>query len=296
MKNLLTCEDSLALDNSTREILALSSLQLMEKASLRMWDTLRAEIARRPELKEKGEQVKIVALCGKGDNGADALAVLRHAFCSGFQNQKALISSRELGENTVKQAESLIAANLAPIVWLDSGSGNLPEKTPLADMLEGTDILLDGILGTGLRGRAAGEAESMILFLNSIKSRQPGILVVSVDLPSGIGDGWIPGFPCVAADMTLCLEPMKSACFLPQARGLCGELIPVTDVFPAILARRPGNLCLLEDEDLTGLLPENNPTDYKMSRGKLAIFAGSRGAIGAAQLCAKSALLSGAGY
>ncbi|MGB4586319.1 MAG: hypothetical protein WBH66_04685, partial [Rectinemataceae bacterium] len=69
MKALLGCEDSRALDDSTRKSLALSSLQLMEKASLRIWDALRAEIAKRPKLLEKGERLKIVAFCGKGDNG-----------------------------------------------------------------------------------------------------------------------------------------------------------------------------------------------------------------------------------
>ena len=296
MKALLSCEDSRALDDSTRKILALNSLQLMEKASLRMWDALRAEIASRPKLFEKGEQLRIVAVCGKGDNGADALAILRHAFCAGFNNQKALISARELGKNAATQAESLIQAGLAPMEWLEMEPGDSPGAKAVADTLEGADILLDGILGTGMSGSAGGEAESMILSLNEAKRRDPGIFVVSIDLPSGLGDAWREGFPCVSADLTLSLEPVKSACYLPSARSLCGQLMPINDVFPASLTRHYGGLSLLEDKDLSGLLPESDPSGYKMSRGRLAIFAGSTGAVGAAQLCARAALLSGAGY
>ncbi len=296
MKNLLRCKDALTLDDSTRRILALSSLQLIEKASLRMWDALRAEIARRSELNEKGERLRIVALCGKGDNGADALAVLRHAFSAGFLNLTAILSAREPGENTAKQAESLRAAGLPLVAWPEQGNGHGPETEAEAGILEGADILLDGILGTGLRGRASGEAESMIMRLNRAKELKPGMLLVSIDLPSGLGDGWMPEFPCVKADITLCLEPMKSACFLPRSRTLCGTIVPVADVFPALLARRPSGLSLLEDGDLPKLLPEKKPDDYKMKRGRLAIFAGSMGAMGAAQLCARAGLLSGAGY
>lgn len=297
MKALLGCEDSRALDDSTRKSLALSSLQLMEKASLRIWDALRAEIAKRPKLLEKGERLKIVAFCGKGDNGADALAILRHAFSAGFVDQKALISARELGENAALQAESLRRAGFPLMVWPDMDQVDSKGTKAIADTLEGTDILLDGVLGTGLSGRAKGEAESMILGLNEAKKRAPEILVVSIDLPSGLGDGWKEGFPCVAADLTLSLEPVKSACYHPSARHLCGQLMPVADVFPASLMRQYGSkLSLLEDKDLTGLLPKSDPSGYKMSRGRLAVFAGSTGAIGAAQLCAKAALSSGAGY
>ncbi|MFA5852572.1 MAG: NAD(P)H-hydrate epimerase, partial [Spirochaetales bacterium] len=209
MKALVTCEESKALDAATREILALSSLQLMEKASLRLWDAIKTCIASHAEIAAKGKAVKIVALCGKGDNGGDAMAILRHAFSAGYKNLDAVISARELSESAKKQVRSLAAAGLHPAAWKGA------DDEGISSLLSEADIILDGILGTGLSGAAANEAKEMIDSIGSIQKTETGPLVISIDLPSGLGDSWEEGFPCVRADITLCLEPAKTACYLP---------------------------------------------------------------------------------
>lgn len=296
MKTLVTCEESGALDSTTKAILALSSLQLMEKASLRIWDKLAAIIAARPELRGKGKNIRIVALCGKGDNGGDALAILRHAFSAGYRNLEALVSDRELSESAKKQWESVIASGMTATRWIEpenSGKNLGLEPDPL---LSQADIVIDGILGTGLKGPASGEAKAMIERLNTLKEGGAAALVVSVDLPSGLGDGWHKEHPCVIADITLGLEPVKAVCYLPGSRLSCGDLVAVSDVFPENLIQEHGDTTLIEDQDLGLFIPRIENDGYKMSRGRLAVFAGSIGAIGAAQLCAKAALASGAGY
>lgn len=288
MKALLTCEESKTLDAATAETLALSQLQLMEKASLRLWDAMRKWIESRDELAAKGKAVKIAALCGKGDNGGDAMAMLRHAFSSGFTDLRAILSARELGESAGKQAKSLASAGIPCATWKESNNEGI------AWMLSEADIILDGVAGTGLSGAARGEAKAMIDRLDSIGGMEARPLIVSIDLPSGLGESWEEDFPCVRADITLCLEPMKTACYLPQARLRCGELIPVGDVFPESLVKAGPVSALVEAEDI---IPDPvSGESYKMSRGRLAIFAGSKGSIGAAQLCAKAATASGAGY
>ena len=156
MKALVTCEQSEALDLATRETLALSALQLMEKASLRLWDALRDRLARHAEIAAKGKTLKIIALCGKGDNGGDALAIIRHAFCAGYQCLEAVVSAREPGECAKKQAESLAAAGIRIVKWKGA------EDKAVVSMLANADIVLDGILGTGLSDAATNEAKEMI--------------------------------------------------------------------------------------------------------------------------------------
>lgn len=288
MRTLLTCEESKALDAATIEALKLSSLQLMEKASLRLWDAIRTWIESCDELAAKGKAVKIAALCGKGDNGGDAMAILRHAFSAGFLDLRAIVSARELSESAGKQAKSLVSAGIPCVTWKEA------DDEGIASMLSEADIILDGIAGTGLSGAASGEAKAMIDCLGSIQGAKARPLVISIDLPSGLGDSWEEGFPCVRADITLCLEPAKTACYLPQARLFCGELILVGDVFPESLANAGRDSRLIEALDIA---PDPiSGESYKMSRGRLAIFAGSSGSIGAAQLCAKAAAAAGAGY
>jgi len=295
MKTLVTCEQSGALDSATKAALALSSLQLMEKASLRLWDKLASIIDARADLREKGKGIRIVALCGKGDNGGDALAILRHAFSAGYRNLEALVSARELSESAKKQWESVIAAGITATRWIEpenSGKSLGFEPDPIFSR---ADIIIDGILGTGLKGPASGEAKSMIDRMNAHKDGGAA-LVVSVDMPSGLGDGWQKEHPCVIADITLGLEPVKAVCYLPGSRLSCGDLVAVSDVFPENLIHEYGDTTLIEDGDLGLFIPRIGNDGYKMSRGRLAVFAGSIGAIGAAQLCAKAALASGAGY
>lgn len=290
MKAIISYEQSKTLDAAARRLLSLEPLQLMEKASLRIWDALRADIEKRPELAEKGEALAITAVCGKGDNGGDALAVLRHAFSSGYGSVSAIVSAKELGESAARQAGSLETAGISPIRWEES------DEARMLSCMAGADIILDGILGTGLRGAADGETKAMIDCLNKTKSLEKSPFIVAIDLPSGLGDDWDGRSPCVAADLTLCLDPVKAPCYLPQARHFCGELIAVRDVFPESLIREQRGAVLLEDADLAGFLDPVEAEGYKMSRGRLAVFAGSLGATGAAQLCAKAALAAGAGY
>lgn len=102
--------------------------------------------------------------------------------------------------------------------------------------------------------------------------------------------------PRVEADCTLSLEPAKAICFAPGARSACGELVSVDDVFPETLVRARSSIERLEAGDVSLLAPRVGDSDYKTSRGRLAIFAGSEGALGAAQLCARAAGAGGAGY
>jgi NAD(P)H-hydrate epimerase len=295
MRTLVTCDQARELDAATRRTLAVTSIQLMEKASLRLWDALRKRIGELPDLSAKGCGLKVVALCGHGDNGGDALAMLRHAYSAGYANLAAVVSAREAGETTQAQARSLSAAGIPILSW--------SEEADARRLLESADLVLDGVLGTGARGAAAGEAAEMIQALNCLGNSGGGASgqtsrphIASVDLPSGLGDAWREVMPCVMADSTLSLEPAKAICLTPGARPACGAIINVGDVFPEALVGGKSSIGRIEPADLDRLAPAIGDSCYKSSRGRLAIFAGSEGALGAAQLCARGALASGAGY
>ena len=60
-----------------------------------------------------------------------------------------------------------------------------------------------------------------------------------VDLPSGLGDSFRPGFPALQAHWTLTIGLPKLCLYLPAARGLCGDIRVVPGVFPAPLLEDP---------------------------------------------------------
>ncbi|MDX9783199.1 MAG: NAD(P)H-hydrate dehydratase [Spirochaetia bacterium] len=310
MKRLVSCAESRELDESSRTLFGIDSLLLMEKASLRMWDCLLRRIERSPKLGRKGRDLRILALCGKGDNGGDALAMLRHARSAGFGKLAAIVSSLSLNSSVALQMGFNRKAGIPCLRWAE-----IAEAERLRLYAE-ADLVLDGIVGSGVQGAARGEALEMIELTKSQRSSrssggpetgtaqpaQPrsetvdGPLLVSVDIPSGLGDTWTEAFPAVWADMSLCLDPIKKICLAPAARNHCGEILGVGDVFPGDLIEGAGATSLLEEQDLKGLMDRLAPDSYKMSRGRLGIFAGSLGSAGAALLCAKAASAAGAGY
>lgn len=290
MKQLLDHEGSGRLDAATRELLAIEAPCLMEKASLRLWDALVLQL---PGSAAPGANLKdrpLTALCGKGDNAGDALAMLRHACSDGWTDIAAILPSDPPGRLAAMQSRSLESAGITCMRWSGDEQG-----TALSRLRSG-GIVLDGILGTGSRGEAAREARQMIETLNELRRDDPRILTVAVDIPSGLNDAWSPDMPMVEADLTLCLDPMKIACFIPGARPSCGKLVAVSGVFPERLISGAGSALLLEEKDLGSLLLTVPPSGFKSSRGRLAVYAGSKSGAGAAMLAARAGLASGAGY
>jgi NAD(P)H-hydrate epimerase len=245
----------------------------------------------------------VVALAGPGNNGADALVMLRALVMRGVacaQNSAALLS-RDIrqGENNPRTAAvtALRAMGIPVEVWNSPTSENL---------LRRAGIILDGIAGTGLSGALRGVLLDMALAINALRG-QTAPLVAAIDLPSGCCGAWVPGSPVVRADLTLAVEPVKRSLFTPDLRPFCGTILPVDRIFPAPLMERYGEgksaSCfpalgssrLLSWDEAASLVPAVPPDAYKYSRGVAELHAGARGFSGAARLAASGAQAAGAG-
>lgn len=296
MRPLVSMSQSLLLDASTRELFDFSADGLMEIASMRLWYALQKEMPLLGTLADKSKDgLAIAALCGKGDNAGDALAMLRHAKMDGFKRLTAFIPDPA----TMKENARLNLARAErcgiDITRYDLAPDELEKKLAVQD------ILLDAVLGTGVRGAAKEPAAALIFMLASAKkARQAGNIrfpyLFSIDVPSGLSDEWEPGFPCVQADATLCIEPMKEALFMHGARPYAGKIIPVGGIFPLWSDNAHSQVWEVESADLPKFLPPISPWAHKMQRGRVAIFAGSATGAGAAMHCVRGAAASGAGY
>ena len=67
------------IDNFAINELGVPSIVLMENASLQIFDAIQSEIIKLGKIKRIG------AVCGKGNNGGDGFAVLRHFANDGFK-------------------------------------------------------------------------------------------------------------------------------------------------------------------------------------------------------------------
>jgi NAD(P)H-hydrate epimerase len=255
------------------------------------------------------KQPRISVAAGTGNNGADAMVMLRYWILSGLtqSSSSALILKRMPESNeTAPWAElfhSLEKMKVPFLVW----DGKDPDGV-IHNTLAQSDIIVDGIAGTGLEGPLKGTAFEMAAALNSQRKKSRASpfhildstlhkhpLVVSVDIPSGLSDEWETGMPLVEADLTLAIEPQKYCVYTPAARPCSGIILPVCGIFPQELTANYRGAELLGWDCATKRISVVRPEAYKNKRGTVEVRAGSAGASGAALIAARGAQAAGAG-
>jgi NAD(P)H-hydrate epimerase len=183
----------------------------------------------------------------------------------------------------------LRALGVQVLPWEDSGE----------DFPESPHVIIDGIAGTGLTGPLRERPLALARAINRAAGAdsEPGErpLVVSIDVPSGIGDEFKTSWPLVASDAVLAVEPVKLALYKPAARPFAGTILPVGGIFPAALIEKYAGAELVDWETARSRIPAVTPDAYKYSRGVAERRAGSAGSVGAAQIAAKGAQAAGAG-
>ncbi len=150
------------MDRQTIEDYHVPSLVLMENAALRVVETLQARFA-----PLAGKRIAVV--CGKGNNGGDGLAVARHLGTRLGADVRVFLAA-EPGELTGDAAANYAMAQAFGL-----------DIRPALDLnLSSTDLVVDALFGTGIRGAVTGTAAETINALNA-----SGLPVVAVDVPSG---------------------------------------------------------------------------------------------------------------
>jgi len=284
----LTAAQMREADRLTTERYGIASLQLMENAGTAIAEFLSDKFA-------KIANRRIVVLCGKGNNGGDGLVVARLLKGFGaasevflFANPTAVEGDAATNLKRWQQGLGALHVVTSEAEW-DSVRGALAEA----------DLVVDALLGTGLRGPVEGLPGKVIEDLNDARAkRRSGMAVVAVDMPSGLAsDAQDFGGPVVAADFTVTLTaPKLGQLVLPNSLG-CGELVVRNIGTPPELLESDPHLKIhwIEPGEFRTLPLARDPAANKGTYGHALIVAGSIGKSGAAILAARSALRSGAG-
>lgn len=168
----------------------------------------------------------------------------------------------------------------------------------ITGVLSSCDLLVDGVLGTGIqlpvRGRLAdllGEVKSQLA------SREQPPLVVAVDCPSGVDcDSGEVDESCIPADLTVTMAAVKQGLLKFPAFSLLGELVLVDIGLPPDLpALKKIAREVVTDHHAREVLPERPLDAHKGTFGTALILAGSANYPGAALLSAGGAYRIGAG-
>jgi len=226
---------------------------------------------------------KICVICGKGNNGADGLA-LSFLFKKANVPVKIFLVADE--KNLSQEANyyyNLLIHIKAEIFIVNHHS--LPEA---AKAMEDSDVIVDALLGTGLNREVTGLYKAVIEIINMQQADK-----ISVDISSGLnGDNGQKMGCAVEADLTVVMQQYKYGNILNDADDYTKRKL-VRDI--QIHGSGKSNVTLLQRQDVLSVLHKQKKNVHKYQNGSILVLGGSKGMEGAMTLCAKAALRSGAG-
>jgi len=234
------------------------------------------------------EELEAFGLVGPGNNGGDTLVALEHLANNGWKTRAYLIK-RKMDE-LVKRLEKAGGEIL--------GADKDDKFDALTTFVETSDLLLDGVLGTGIKLPLKDDVAKLLVAVNDVldlKEEPP--LVLAVDCPTGVdSDSGEVADECIPADLTVTMAAVKQGLLKLPAFEYVGELFVVDIGLPDDLSALEKITTEVADEFLvSGLLPERPIDAHKGTFGTALIAAGSANFTGAALLSGKAAYRVGAG-
>lgn len=291
MEYLVDGKQAALVDRFSIDQAGIPSLVLMERASL----SCAQEIRKYLDGSEK--DLKVLSVCGSGNNGGDGMAAARILHTSGFQASILLVGKREkLSVDAKKQLDIASFMGLDIIFgdeWL-AGAGQEEKQEKMEGLLGKYDILVDAIFGTGLSREIGGTYRDWVEAVNAVSAQ--GKQVFAVDIASGVSsaDGQILG-TAVRADVTVTFGYRKLGMLLYPGALFSGRIVCAEIGFdPNAIHHIEGLHIAYGPEDL-GRLPARRQDSNKGTYGKTLIIAGSRNMAGAAAFSARAAYYMGAG-
>lgn len=274
---VLTAEQMRTVDRRTME-LGIPGLILMENAGHRVVEFLAETFA---PLSEH----HVVILCGKGNNGGDGFVVARQLYTR--------LRPRRLDVALAAAPEEL-RGDAAENFRMLTACG-CPVAREITPEMRPATIVVDALLGTGLKGPATGR---MLEWIREINTGFPQAKVVALDIPSGLGSdsGALLG-EAVRADYTVTFTAPKVGQVMPPGCERVGQLVVRPIGSPPQLYEQDDSifLSLVEPAEFRDLFVPRPVGAHKGDFGHVLIVGGSRGKTGAAAMAGLAALRAGAG-
>ncbi len=224
---------------------------------------------------------KVGVCCGTGNNGGDGLVIARLLRQAGVAVDVLMHGDPQRLAGEAAQARADWQA-------CGGGLGNADEAS-----LDGYDLLVDALLGTGLERDLREATAALVQRINASPAPK-----LAVDVPSGLASdtGAVMG-AAVRADLTVTFIALKRGLFTARGPEHAGCLaFAGLDVPPALLADESGFVERVSD------CPQLDPGDgtrlrgaHKGTFGHVLVVGGDHGMTGAARLAGLAALRAGAG-
>lgn len=230
----------------------------------------------------------VVIFVGFGNNGGDGWVAADRLQSKGYQ--VCVITPVE---------PSQIKSNLANLVAVNAARANVPflvspPREKIEELLDGADIVLDAMLGTGFYGDPKTPFDIWIDCIN-----MSGARVVAVDVPSGLSaQTGHAARSTVIADSTVTMISLKPGLLADDGRDVCGSLVvaPLAEQTERLVIEADPVAWRNDVEDYLDIMAPPSSSVDKFTRGSVLVIGGSSRYIGAPVLAARAAARAGAGY
>jgi NAD(P)H-hydrate epimerase len=224
--------------------------------------------------------LRLAIVTGGGNNGGDGYVLARFAQAAGLSvTVLAAVATEGLRGDARRACDDFQASGGRPLPFDPS-------------VLTGADVIVDALLGTGLKEPVRADIAAAISAINGC-----GRPVFSLDLPSGLNadSGAVMG-AAIRADCTISFVGLKTGLFLGEGPEYVGRLLfddlevsaPDEPRFHPLLQR-------LGEGEIARALPRRPREANKGDFGRVLIVGGGIGMPGAVRLAGESCLRAGAG-
>ena len=276
---ILSASQIKEIDKFTVKHEPVNSLDLMERAA-------RACVKRLVKLVDLEEEVFV--FCGKGNNGGDGLAISRLLSDQGYNVKTFVIEHAEKFSEDAEQNYTLLKTKFPARISEIRNLEELKEKEISRDA-----VIIDALLGTGINRPVEGLLKEVIGHLNSSFQK-----IISIDMPSGLyaDKSSSENEAIVHSSLTLTFQLPKLSFLIPENKNYVPEF-EILDIglHEKGIAAQSSGFYYTTREEIASLLKPRSKFSHKGSFGHALLLAGSKGKSGAAVICARACLRSGAG-
>lgn len=249
---------------------AVTSGELMDAVIERLWQAWQREA-----LTAGLHPQRVVVYAGRGNNAGDALGLAARFGCP--VTLRAVCEAEELSPDSRRELFRITA----PI--------DTERPAPQPGLL-----IIDGLLGSGARGELRPAYAELVREMNALRAESPRSLLLSIDIPTGLNaDNGRGSAHVVMADITAAIGCVKPGMLVDGAEDAVGRLLCIP--LPEVTLTPCSDARVLCPELTRAWLPRRPYSHFKNRAGRVGIIAGSKGMIGAAQMCAEAAVAAGAG-
>jgi hydroxyethylthiazole kinase-like uncharacterized protein yjeF len=220
---------------------------------------------------------RIVIVCGSGNNAGDGYVLARFAQAAGLGVTVLAAGAPEALRADARQAYQDFAASGGSV------------RAFASDQLGAGEVIVDALLGTGLKGRVRDTLVPVIRAVNA--ARRP---VFALDIPSGLdGDAGTVVGEAIRAEATVTFVGLKTGLFVADGPEFAGTVffddleLPAPDLAP--------RLTRITESEIQAALPRRPRASNKGDFGRALIVGGGPGMPGAARLSGEACLRVGAG-